>query len=68
MHRDVPNRFAAHAAAAISPKDTQVNVAETSHNRPVLRVGGESWIGDGAREKPETFVKRTFDAIRAILK
>jgi len=33
-----------------------------------MRVGGESWIGDGAREKPEAFVKRTFDAIRAILK
>ncbi|TFV43301.1 TetR/AcrR family transcriptional regulator [Bradyrhizobium niftali] len=33
-----------------------------------MRVGGESWIGEGAREKPEAFVKRTFDAIRAILK
>jgi len=33
-----------------------------------MRVGGESWIGDSAREKPEAFVKRTFDAIRAILK
>lgn len=33
-----------------------------------MRVGGESWIGEGAREKPEVFVKRTFDAIRAILK
>lgn len=33
-----------------------------------IRVGGESWIGEGAREKPEAFVKRTFDAIRAILK
>lgn len=32
-----------------------------------MRVGGESWIGDGAREKPDAFVKRTFDAIRAIL-
>jgi AcrR family transcriptional regulator len=32
-----------------------------------MRVGGESWIGEGAREKPEAFVKRTFDAIRAIL-
>ena len=32
-----------------------------------MRVGGESWIGGGAREKPEAFVKRTFDAIRAIL-
>lgn len=33
-----------------------------------MRVGGESWIGEGTREKPEAFVKRTFDAIRAILK
>ncbi|MDI3560666.1 TetR/AcrR family transcriptional regulator [Bradyrhizobium sp. Arg816] len=33
-----------------------------------MRVGGESWIGEGVREKPEVFVKRTFDAIRAILK
>ncbi|MBR0708301.1 MULTISPECIES: TetR/AcrR family transcriptional regulator [Bradyrhizobium] len=33
-----------------------------------MRVGGESWIGEGVREKPEAFVKRTFDAIRAILK
>lgn len=33
-----------------------------------MRVGGESWIGEGAREKPEAFVKRTFDAIRGILK
>ena len=33
-----------------------------------MRVGGESWIGEGAREKPKAFVKRTFDAIRAILK
>ena len=33
-----------------------------------MRVGGESWIGEGARERPEAFVKRTFDAIRAILK
>ncbi|WP_027542465.1 TetR/AcrR family transcriptional regulator [Bradyrhizobium sp. WSM2254] len=33
-----------------------------------MRVGGESWIGEGAREKPEAFVKRTFDAVRAILK
>jgi AcrR family transcriptional regulator len=32
-----------------------------------MRVGGESWIGGGAREKPEAFVKRTFDAIRSIL-
>lgn len=32
-----------------------------------MRVGGESWIGEGAREKPDVFVKRTFDAIRAIL-
>lgn len=33
-----------------------------------MRVGGESWIGEGARERPEVFVKRTFDAIRGILK
>ncbi|MCS3926024.1 AcrR family transcriptional regulator [Bradyrhizobium elkanii] len=33
-----------------------------------MRVGGESWIGEDVREKPEVFVKRTFDAIRAILK
>lgn len=33
-----------------------------------MRVGGESWIGEGARERPEAFVERTFDAIRAILK
>ncbi|MBR0840592.1 TetR family transcriptional regulator [Bradyrhizobium liaoningense] len=33
-----------------------------------MRVGGESWIGEGVREKPEAFVKRTFDAIREILK
>ncbi|MBR0945205.1 AcrR family transcriptional regulator [Bradyrhizobium japonicum] len=33
-----------------------------------MRVGGESWIGEDGREKPEVFVKRTFDAIRAILK
>lgn len=33
-----------------------------------MRVGGESWIGEGARERPEVFVKRTFDAIRALLK
>jgi AcrR family transcriptional regulator len=33
-----------------------------------VRVGGESWIDEGVREKPEVFVKRTFDAIRGILK
>ena len=33
-----------------------------------MRVGGENWIGEDVREKPEVFVKRTFDAIRAILK
>lgn len=33
-----------------------------------MRVGGESWMGEGAREKPEVFVRRTFEAIRAILK
>ncbi|OAF07799.1 transcriptional regulator [Bradyrhizobium centrolobii] len=34
----------------------------------VMRVGGESWVSEGTREKPEAFVKRTFDAIRGILK
>ncbi len=33
-----------------------------------IRVGGESWLGEGTRDKPEAFVKRTFDAIREILK
>lgn len=33
-----------------------------------MRVGGESWLSEGTRERPEAFVKRTFDAIRAILK
>ncbi|MGX4769043.1 TetR/AcrR family transcriptional regulator [Bradyrhizobium guangdongense] len=32
-----------------------------------MRVGGESWLSEGSRDKPEAFVKRTFDAIRAIL-
>jgi AcrR family transcriptional regulator len=32
-----------------------------------MRVGGESWLSEGTRDKPEAFVKRTFDAIRAIL-
>jgi hypothetical protein len=32
-----------------------------------MRVGGESWLSEGMRDKPEAFVKRTFDAIRAIL-
>jgi AcrR family transcriptional regulator len=32
-----------------------------------MRVGGESWLSEGPRDKPEAFVKRTFDAIRAIL-
>lgn len=31
-HRDVPTEIAAHAAAAISSKDTPVNVAEASHS------------------------------------
>lgn len=31
-----------------------------------MRVGGESWFREGTRDKPEAFVKRTFDAIRAI--
>jgi AcrR family transcriptional regulator len=33
-----------------------------------MRVGGESWLSEGTREKPEAFVKRTFDAIRGLLK
>jgi AcrR family transcriptional regulator len=31
-----------------------------------MRIGGELWAAEGAREKPETLVKRTFAAIRAI--
>jgi AcrR family transcriptional regulator len=33
----------------------------------VMRIGGEVWVAEGAREKPEALVKRTFAAIRAIL-
>jgi AcrR family transcriptional regulator len=33
----------------------------------VMRIGGELWVGEGARENPEALVKRTFAAIRAIL-
>src|ERR1700737_4393775 len=33
----------------------------------VMRIGGESWAAEGAREKPEVLVKRTFAAIQAIL-
>jgi len=32
-----------------------------------MRIGGELWAAEGAREKPEVLVKRTFAAIRAIL-
>jgi len=32
-----------------------------------MRIGGELWAAEGAREKPEAMVKRTFSAIRAIL-
>jgi AcrR family transcriptional regulator len=32
-----------------------------------MRIGGEFWAAEGAREKPEALVKRTFAAIRAIL-
>jgi AcrR family transcriptional regulator len=32
-----------------------------------MRIGGELWTAEGAREKPEALVKRTFAAIRAIL-
>ncbi len=32
-----------------------------------MRIGGELWAAEGALEKPEALVKRTFAAIRAIL-
>jgi AcrR family transcriptional regulator len=32
-----------------------------------MRIGGELWAAEGARERPEVLVKRTFAAIRAIL-
>jgi hypothetical protein len=32
-----------------------------------MRIGGELWATEGAREKPEAQAKRTFAAIRAIL-
>lgn len=32
-----------------------------------MRIGGELWAAEGAREKPDLLVKRTFAAIRAIL-
>jgi AcrR family transcriptional regulator len=31
-----------------------------------MRIGGELWADEGAREKPEVLVKRTFAAIRAV--
>ena len=31
-----------------------------------MRIGGELWAADGAREKPEVLVKRTFAALRAV--
>jgi AcrR family transcriptional regulator len=31
-----------------------------------MRIGGELWAAEGARERPEALVKRTFVAIRAI--
>ena len=31
-----------------------------------MRVGGEIWAAEGARDKPEALAKRTFAAIRAI--
>jgi AcrR family transcriptional regulator len=47
---------------------------ETLHVRLVamiatgaMRIGGELWAAEGARENPEALVKRTFGAIRAIL-
>jgi AcrR family transcriptional regulator len=33
-----------------------------------MRIGGELWAAEGAREKPEASTKRTFAAIRAILR
>jgi AcrR family transcriptional regulator len=33
-----------------------------------MRIGSELWAAEGAREKPEALVKRTFAAIRAIIK
>jgi AcrR family transcriptional regulator len=32
-----------------------------------MRIGGEFWVAEGARENPEALVKRIFAAIRAIL-
>jgi len=32
-----------------------------------MRIGGELWAAEGAREKPEALAKRTFAAVRAIL-
>ncbi len=32
-----------------------------------MRIGGELWTAQGAREKPEALVRQTFAAIRAIL-
>jgi AcrR family transcriptional regulator len=32
-----------------------------------MRIGGELWAAEGARENPEALVKRTFAAIRAII-
>ena len=32
-----------------------------------MRIGGDLWAAEGAHEKPQTLVKRTFAAIRAIL-
>jgi len=32
-----------------------------------MRIGSEFWVAENAREKPETLVRRTFAAIRAIL-
>jgi hypothetical protein len=31
-----------------------------------MRIGGEQWAAEGARERPEALAKRTFAAIRAI--
>jgi len=33
-----------------------------------MRIGGEIWAPEGARERPEALAKRIFSGIRAILK
>jgi len=33
-----------------------------------MRIGGEIWAAEGARERPEALAKRIFGGIRTILK